>query len=56
MKRTLSYLLMSLAVAGTFTLTAAAQTSDQKSDEYVFTTVKACEITPVQDQASTGTC
>lgn len=56
MKRTLSYLLMSLAAAGTFTLTAAAQTSTEKSDEYVFTTVKACEITPVQDQASTGTC
>lgn len=55
MKRTLSYLLMSLVAAGTFTLTAAAQDSN-KSDEYVFTTVKAAKITPVQDQASTGTC
>lgn len=46
---------MSMAVAGTFTLAANAQT-DNKSDEYVFTTVKAAKITPVQDQASTGTC
>lgn len=54
MKRTLSYLLMSLAVAGTCSLAVTAQ--ETNDEEYVFTTVKAAEITPVQDQASTGTC
>lgn len=56
MKRTLSCLLMSMVAAGTFTLAANAQTDGNKSDEYVFTTVKAAKITPIQDQASTGTC
>lgn len=56
MKRVFSSLLMSFAVAGAFALTAAAQTEKQADDKYVFTTVKAAQITPVQDQASTGTC
>lgn len=51
MKRTII-----LVAAGLTAFTAFAQNEDKAKDGFEFTTVKANPVTPVKNQASTGTC
>ncbi len=55
MKR-LNYLLCSSVVATFLTIPALAQEPQEKPEEYRFTTIKEAKISPIQDQANSGTC
>ena len=43
-------------LAGCFAMSAFAQNSEVNTDTFQFTTIKALPITPVKNQASSGTC